>query len=53
LGRPKIDEATEAAIAEALKVGGTGIRKLAELHGVGTGTVQRISQALKQSEANA
>jgi DNA invertase Pin-like site-specific DNA recombinase len=46
LGRPKIDEATEAAIAEALKAGGTGIRKLADLHGVGTGTVQRIKATL-------
>ncbi|MCB1432428.1 MAG: recombinase family protein [Alphaproteobacteria bacterium] len=46
LGRPKIDPATEKAIAEAPKAGGTGIRKLATLHGVGTGTVQRIKDAL-------
>lgn len=50
LGRPKIDEVTEAAIAEALKAGGTGIRKLAELHGVGTGTVQRIKDSLASAQ---
>lgn len=47
LGRPKIDAATEAAIAEALTAGGTGIRKVAALHGVGTGTVQRIAAGLR------
>ena len=51
LGRPKIDTATEAAIADALKAGGTGIRKLAALHGVGTGTVQRIKDALASASA--
>lgn len=50
LGRPKIDTATEAAIAEALKAGGVGIRKLAERHGVGTGTVQRIARAIAQAQ---
>ncbi len=47
LGRPKIDPAAETAIAEALKAGGVGIRKLAALHSVGTGTVQRIKDALQ------
>ena len=46
LGRPRLDAKTEAAIARALKAGGVGIRKLAVLHGVGTGTVQRIKDAL-------
>lgn len=50
LGRPKIDTATEAAIAEALKAGGVGIRKLAERHGVGTGTVQRIARTIAQAQ---
>lgn len=49
LGRPRLDAKTEAAIAKALKAGGVGIRKLAVLHGVGTGTVQRIKDALPKS----
>lgn len=51
LGRPKINAATEAAIAEDLKAGGTGIRKLATLHNVGTGTVQRIKEAMTGDQA--
>lgn len=31
--------------------GGTGIRKLATLHNVGTGTVQRIKDAIASHEA--
>jgi DNA invertase Pin-like site-specific DNA recombinase len=46
LGRPTIDGKVEAAIAKALKKGKTGIRKLAALHGVGVGTVQRIKADL-------
>lgn len=46
LGRPPIDGKVEAAIAKALKKGKTGIRKLATLHGVGVGTVQRIKADL-------
>jgi DNA invertase Pin-like site-specific DNA recombinase len=42
LGRPKIDAATEKAIADALRAGGAGIQKVAKLHGVGVGTVQRV-----------
>lgn len=42
LGRPKISSATEGAIRKALKSGKAGIRKIAMLHNVGTGTVQRI-----------
>jgi bacterioferritin-associated ferredoxin len=33
---------TDAAIRKALKKGDTGIRKIANTLGVGTGTVQRI-----------
>lgn len=50
LGRPKIDSRTEAVIAKALKAGGIGIRKLAVLHGVGTGTVQRIKTELAEAK---
>jgi DNA invertase Pin-like site-specific DNA recombinase len=50
LGRPKIDEATEAAIAEALKAGGKGIHKLAAQFGVGTGTVQRIKSSMVEAQ---
>ncbi|MBX9773669.1 MAG: recombinase family protein [Xanthobacteraceae bacterium] len=46
LGRPPIDAKLEAAIAKALKKGKTGIRKLATIHGVGVGTVQRIKADL-------
>jgi len=42
LGRPKISEATETAIRDAL-AGGLGMRKVAALVGVGVGTVQRIA----------
>lgn len=52
LGRPKIDPAIELAIAEALRAGGSGIRKLAAIHGVGTGTVQRIKDALPTPSAS-
>jgi DNA invertase Pin-like site-specific DNA recombinase len=43
LGRPKISEATEAAIRNAL-AGGMGMRKVAAQVGVGVGTVQRIAK---------
>ena len=49
LGRPRIDLATETAIRKALKAGGVGIRKLAVLNNVGTGTVQRIRDAMLAS----
>lgn len=42
LGRPKISAETEAKIRRGLQERKLGIRKLAVLHGVGTGTVQRI-----------
>jgi hypothetical protein len=42
LGRPTISLATAAAIRKALKKGDAGIRKIATMLGVGTGTVQRI-----------
>jgi DNA invertase Pin-like site-specific DNA recombinase len=41
LGRPRVDEAMEAAIRKSLRKG-VGIRKTATALGVGTGTVQRI-----------
>lgn len=46
LGRPSITPKLEAAIREDLAKGGIGIRKLASLHGVGVGTVQRIKAGL-------
>jgi DNA invertase Pin-like site-specific DNA recombinase len=46
LGRPTIDPSKEAAIFEDLRARKAGIMKLARLHGVGVGTVQRISRAL-------
>jgi len=46
LGRPPIDAKTEAAIRQDLQKGEAGIRKLAALHGVGVGTVQRIKAQL-------
>lgn len=48
LGRPKIDARTEKAIAESLALGDLGIHKIAALHNVGTGTVQRIKAAAGQ-----
>ena len=47
LGRPRIDPTKEGAIRADLRAGGAGIIKLAGLHGVGVGTVQRIKAALK------
>ena len=46
LGRRHIDPAKEAAIRADLRAGTAGIIKLAGLHGVGVGTVQRIKVAL-------
>ena len=46
LGRPHIDPVKEKAIRADLRVGRAGIVKLAGLHGVGVGTVQRIKAAL-------
>jgi DNA invertase Pin-like site-specific DNA recombinase len=43
LGRPRTDEATEAAIRKALAKGDAGMLKIAKALGVGTGTVQRIA----------
>ncbi len=42
LGRPRIDEKTEAAIRKALAKGDKGKHKLAAEFGVGSGTVARI-----------
>jgi hypothetical protein len=46
LGRPPIDAEKGAAIRADLRVGKAGMMKLAAAHGVGVGTVQRISRAL-------
>ena len=45
LGRPKIDSATERKVRRQLAKG-VGILKLAKSLGIGTGTVQRISNEL-------
>jgi DNA invertase Pin-like site-specific DNA recombinase len=42
LGRPAIDGEKVEAIKTGLRAGGVGTIKLAKLHGVGVGTVQRI-----------
>jgi DNA invertase Pin-like site-specific DNA recombinase len=46
LGRKRIDARKEAAILADLRLGKAGIIKLAGLHGVGVGTVQRIKASL-------
>jgi DNA invertase Pin-like site-specific DNA recombinase len=46
LGRPPIDPVKEAAIKTDLVAKKVGIIKLANMHGVGVGTVQRIKAAL-------
>ncbi len=46
LGRPPIDAEKEAAIRADLRIGKAGTIKLAAIHGVGVGTVQRIKAAL-------
>jgi DNA invertase Pin-like site-specific DNA recombinase len=46
LGRPKLDQETTKAIIKSLKKGDLGFHKIAALHGVGTGTVQRIAKEL-------
>jgi DNA invertase Pin-like site-specific DNA recombinase len=46
LGRRPIDAKKEAAIREDLRAGTVGMIKLANAHGVGVGTVQRIKVAL-------
>jgi hypothetical protein len=45
LGRPKIDSATERKVRKQLAKG-VGILKVARSLGIGTGTVQRISNDL-------
>ena len=46
LGRPKVDQETTKAIVKSLEKGDLGFHKIAALHGVGTGTVQRIAREL-------
>jgi DNA invertase Pin-like site-specific DNA recombinase len=46
LGRPKVDEKTTKEIVKSLKRGDLGFHKIAALHCVGTGTVQRIAKEL-------
>jgi DNA invertase Pin-like site-specific DNA recombinase len=45
-GRPKIDSATERKVRKQLAKG-LGILKVAKSLGIGTGTVQRISNELR------
>lgn len=52
LGRPKISTEVEHAITEALKAGDMGMQKIAALHNVGTGTVQRIKAAMASTATN-
>jgi DNA invertase Pin-like site-specific DNA recombinase len=52
LGRPSIDHAKEAAIHDDLLTGRAGIVKLAGLHGVGVGTVQRIARQARASASD-
>lgn len=47
LGRPKTAPEVENAIAKALKSGKLGMHKIAALHGVGTGTVQRVKAEMQ------
>lgn len=51
LGRPRIDEDTEAAIRKAIAKGGKGKHKIAAEFGVGSGTVARIKAEMKQQAA--
>jgi DNA invertase Pin-like site-specific DNA recombinase len=46
LGRPRIDAALEKRIQAQLR-GGKGMRKIARELGVGTGTVQRVNEAMQ------
>ena len=46
LGRPSTRPEKVDAINAGLRAGGVGIIRLAKLHGVGVGTVQRIKAAL-------
>jgi DNA invertase Pin-like site-specific DNA recombinase len=46
LGRPRIDPNKERAIRTALTAGGKGMLKVAAEFGVGSGTVQRIKEAM-------
>ena len=45
LGRPKIDRATEQKVRKQLAKG-VGILKVAKSLGIGTGTVQRLKEAM-------
>jgi DNA invertase Pin-like site-specific DNA recombinase len=47
LGRPSTEPKKVEAIKASLQAGGVGIIKLAKLHGVGVGTVQRIKAQLE------
>jgi DNA invertase Pin-like site-specific DNA recombinase len=51
LGRPTIDPEKEEAIRADLAAGRAGIIKLAGLHGVGVGTVQRIKVEMANAVA--
>ena len=51
LGRPSTELEKVEAIKAGLRAGGVGIMKLAKLHGVGVGTVQRIKAAMVENQA--
>ena len=53
LGRPSTEARKVQAISADLRAGGVGIIKLAKLHGVGVGTVQRIKAVLTANHAPA
>jgi hypothetical protein len=46
LGRPRIDPTVEEAIRASLRAGGKGIHAIAQEHGVGSGTVQRVRKEM-------
>lgn len=50
IGRPRVADATEAAIRVHLAAG-TGVVKVAKLVGVGVGTVQRVKVGVRSAEA--
>ena len=52
-GRPKTESATEESIRRDLEAGEIGMLKIAEKHGVGSGTVQRIAKEMRSAESDA
>jgi DNA invertase Pin-like site-specific DNA recombinase len=46
LGRPRMPEAKTRAVRDALLAGGQSLRRIAVLHRVGLGTVQRMKASM-------